>query len=70
MSHNLANLPPEQRQAIEQDKQRWNTAAKLSAEKQPPEIRTWLARQSDEEFREDMRRRLNVIRRRNLEIKN
>lgn len=70
MIYNLANLPTEQSQAIEQDKQRWHTAAKLSAEKQPPEIRTWLARQADEEFREDMRRRLNIIRRRLLEIKN
>lgn len=71
MTNNLATLPPEQRQAIEMDKQRWLEANQLTDTKRPDEIRAWLMKQMDDEFREDMRRRLNIIRQnRQARIKN
>lgn len=70
MTNNIAQLPPEQRQAIEMDKQRWFEANQLTNTKRPDEIRTWLMKQMDDEYREDMRRRLNIIRRNRMEIKN
>ena len=70
MTNNIAQLPPEQRQAIELDKRRWCEANQLTNTKRPDEIRTWLMKQMDDEYREDMRRRLNIIRRNRMEIKN
>lgn len=70
MTNNIAQLPPEQRQAIELDKRRWLEANQLTDTKRPDEIRTWLMKQMDDEYREDMRRRLNIIRRNRMEIKN
>ena len=62
MGSNLAQLSIEQRNAIEQDKQRWREANHMISTKSPTEIRAWLMRELDDEYREDMRRRLNVIR--------
>lgn len=70
MTNNIAQLPSEQRQAIELDKRRWLEANQLTDTKRPGEIRTWLMKQMDDEYREDMRRRLNIIRRNRMEIKN
>ena len=71
MGSNLAQLSVEQRNAIEQDKQRWLEANRMTDSMRPDEIRAWLMRQLDDEFREDMRRRLNVIRlNRQARIKN
>ena len=71
MGSNLARLSVEQRNAIEQDKQRWLEANRMTDSMRPDEIRAWLMRQLDDEFREDMRRRLNVIRlNRQARIKN
>lgn len=70
MGSNLAQLPIEQRQTIEQDKRRWQEANQLTNTKRPDEIRAWLMKQLDDEYREDMRRRLNIIRRNRMEIKN
>lgn len=68
---NLANLPAEERAAIELDKRRWMEAHTMTQTKRPDEIRAWLMRQLDDEYREDMRRRLNVIRlNRQAQIKN
>lgn len=66
---NLAALPAHEQQAIELDKQRWAEAFRLSTTMYPHEIRAWLAQQPDEEYREDMRRRLNAQRGK-YEIKN
>lgn len=70
LGSNLAQLPIEQRQAIEQDKRRWQEANQLTNTKRPDEIRAWLMKQLDDEYREDMRRRLNIIRRNRMEMKN
>jgi len=71
LGSNLAKLSVEQRNAIEQDKQRWLEANRMTDSMRPDEIRAWLMRQLDDEFREDMRRRLNVIRlNRQARIKN
>jgi len=70
LGSNLAQLPIEQRQAIEQDKRRWIEANELTDTKRPDEIRAWLMKQLDDEYREDMRRRLNIVRRNRMEMKN
>lgn len=70
MTNNLATLPPEQRQAIELDKQRWLEANQLTNTKRPDEIRALLARMEEGDEKEDLRRRLNIIRRNRMEIKN
>ena len=67
---NLAALPAHEQQAIELDKQRWIEANSITDAKSPDEIRAWLLRQLDEDYREDMRRRLNVIRRTRFEMEN
>jgi hypothetical protein len=64
---NLASLSAEERAAIELDKQRWKEAHYMLSTKRPEEIRAFLAREMDEEYREDLRRRLNTIRRNRLE---
>ncbi len=67
---NLASLPAEERAAIEMDKQRWKDAHHMLKTKRPDEIRLFLSREMDAEYREDMRRRLNTIRRNMLEAEN
>lgn len=67
---NLAALPAHEQQAIELDKQRWKEAHHMLSTKRPEEIRAFLAREMDEEYREDLRRRLNTIRRNRLEAEN
>lgn len=62
MTNNIAQLPPEQRQAIELDKQRWFEANQLTNSKRPDEIRALLARMEEGDEKEDLRRRLNTIR--------
>lgn len=69
MQTNLALLPDDQRAAIEFDKQRWFEANKITASKRPEKIREWLNQQDVAEYREDMRRRLNVIRNNATKIK-
>jgi hypothetical protein len=69
MQTNLALLPDDQREAIELDKQRWFEANKITASKRPEKIREWLNQQENAEYREDMRRRLNVIRNNALNAK-
>jgi outer membrane lipopolysaccharide assembly protein LptE/RlpB len=64
---NLAAMSAEERAAIELDKQRWKEAHYMLSAKRPEEIRAFLAREMDEEYREDLRRRLNTIRRNRLE---
>ena len=70
MTNNIAQLPPEQRQAIELDKRRWLEANQLTNTKRPDEIRALLARMDEGDEKEDLRRRLNIIRRNRMEIKN
>jgi len=62
LGSNLAQLPMEQRQAIEQDKRRWQEANQLTNTKRPDEIRAMLAKMPDGDEKEDLRRRLNAIR--------
>jgi hypothetical protein len=59
---NLAARPADEQQAIELDKQRWSEAFRITTTMQAQEIRVWLAQQTDVEYREDMRRRLNAQR--------
>ena len=61
---NLAYLPKEQRDQIEQDKKRWLKAYELLKNETRSAIVSWLNNQP-EEYREDMRRRLNTINDRN-----
>lgn len=68
---NLANLPAEERAAIELDKRRWMEAHTMTQSKRPDEIRAWLAKMEEGDEKEDLRRRLNVIRlNRQAQIKN
>lgn len=60
-SHNLSNLTPEQRAAIEEDKQRWFKAHQLLKGSKPVEIRRWITEQANDDYRADMKRRLNVM---------
>lgn len=60
-SKNLAELPDEQRQAIEEDKQRWFEASKMINNHGREYIMSMLF-QMPEDKREDMRRRLNTLR--------
>lgn len=69
MQTNLALMPDEDRAAIELDKQRWFEANKITTSKRPEKIREWLNQQDVAEYREDMRRRLNVIRNNALNLK-
>lgn len=59
---NLAELPKRCRDAIQEDRKRWALATKIFREKSDMEIRTWLRSQYPDEYREDMRRRLIMIR--------
>lgn len=71
LGSNLAQLSVEQRNAIEQDKQRWLEANRMTDSMRPDEIRAMLARMPDGDEKEDMRRRLNAIRlNRQARIKN
>lgn len=59
---NIAKLPEEQRNAIEQDKKRWHDAFEMLRTMNNQQIARWLHNQKDDELREDMRRRLNTTR--------
>lgn len=56
---NLSDMTQEQREAIEEDRQRWNKARIMIRDMQPWQIRAWLDEQQGE-YRTDMARRLNV----------
>lgn len=57
---NLCNLTPTQREAIEQEKQRWHLANKMVNTQSPEQIKRWLAGQGDLAYADDMARRLRV----------
>lgn len=59
---NLADMTPKQCAAVEEDRKRWHDAHKMTIGMKPGEIRTWLAKQADEAYRDDLARRLNAIR--------
>lgn len=61
---NLAERPEAIRAEIEQDKQRWFRAWRITQSKRPAEIRVWLSQIGDEDERNDWRRRLNALRHR------
>lgn len=61
---NLAERPAAIRAEIEQDKQRWFRAWRITQSKRPAEIRVWLSQIDDEDERNDWRRRLNALRHR------
>lgn len=44
-----------------EERKRWFQAYKLLTRKTRPEIKAWLMRQECSEYRDDMRRRLNVM---------
>lgn len=46
---------------MDKDKQRWWKARQLLDTQTGPQIQKWLFEQADEEYREDMRRRLNEM---------
>lgn len=60
-SLNLANLPKELRDAIEEDKRRWFEARQMLTKNGRATIEKWLYGIQDFALREDMRRRLNII---------
>lgn len=57
---NLCNLSPTQREAIEQDKQRWILANKMANTQTADQIKRWLDSQADTVYAEDMAKRLRV----------
>lgn len=57
---NLCSLTPAQREAIEQDKQRWILANKMANTQTADQIKRWLDSQADFNYAEDMARRLRV----------
>jgi hypothetical protein len=59
---NLALLPKEQREAIQEDKQRWLDAHNRYKQQTSAQIRQWLKNLPEGEYKDDMRRRLNIIR--------
>ena len=59
---NISAMSPEERAAIELDKQRWHLAFKLSTTKQAHEIRAWLSEQADSDAKADLRAKLNAMR--------
>lgn len=57
-------LTADQRQAVEEDRQRWYDANRLIATTAPNQIRNWLSSLSDQDYRDDMARRLNAVKNR------
>lgn len=57
---NLCTLTTDQREAIEQDKQRWQLANKMANTQTADQIKRWLDSQADAGYAEDMARRLRV----------
>ena len=57
---NLADLPQLERDAIEDDKQRWFKAYKMVRELQMWQVKDYLSRLDCEIEQADMRRRLNI----------
>ena len=57
---NLCTLTTEQREAIEQDKQRWHLANKMANTQTADQIKRWLFSQADLSYSDDMAKRLRV----------
>lgn len=57
---NLCKLLPEQREVIEQDKQRWQLANKMVNTQTADQIKRWLFNQADLAYSEDMAKRLRI----------
>lgn len=57
---NLATLPPEQREAIERDKSNWLTAYKMVKSMTGEQIRSWIERQADPEYKKEMQQKLRI----------
>lgn len=57
---NLCNLTTEQREAIEQDKQRWALANKMASTQTADQIKRWLFNQADLSYSDDMAKRLRI----------
>ena len=57
---NLCTLTTEQRESIEQDKQRWALANKMANTQTADQIKRWLFSQSDLSYADDMTKRLRV----------
>lgn len=57
---NICSLPPEQREAIEQDKQRWALANKMANTQAADQIKRWLFNQADLSYSDDMAKRLRI----------
>ena len=57
---NLCKLTIEQREDIEQDKQRWALANKMANTKTADQIKRWLFNQADLSYSDDMAKRLRV----------
>ncbi len=60
-SQNMALMTADQREAIQEDKQRWYKAHRMIRDVEPLNIRSWLSGLFDLEYRRDMARRLNTI---------
>lgn len=58
----MQNMSPEELAATEIDKVRWFEANKMYKTWNKKRLQSWLATHEDVEYREDFRRRLNVIR--------
>lgn len=56
---NLAKLPQAERDEIEKDRKLWHEAYKLVKYEPRLNVKRWLSQLSDEEYRENMRYRLN-----------
>ncbi len=56
---NLCDLPVEQQQAIETDKERWFKAYKMVRQRHINEIKAYIESIADDAEREDMRFKLN-----------
>lgn len=57
---NLCNLTKAQREATEQDKQRWALANKMANTQTADQIKRWLDSQADAGYADDMARRLRA----------
>jgi hypothetical protein len=60
---NLSDMTDSQLKAIEEDKRRWLKARNMTDSTRPLQIRKWLDSIADADYRLDMARRLNQMRR-------
>lgn len=58
---NLALLPKDQREAMQEDKTRWLEAHKRYTTHSYAQLRWWIKNMPEGEYKDDMRRRLNII---------